>query len=87
MIVKVDFTKKDEVLLEKLDALCSSQYRSRPMMIKYILSEYLKGLDIEEPIVAKETIKKAIEEPKIDAPEEVGAEVEEIEIPLGVFDF
>jgi len=67
MIVKVEFEKED-LLLQQLDKLAKETYRSRPMMVKFILSEYFKGLDIEEPIVAKETTVKEEEvvEPKVE---------------------
>lgn len=84
MIVKVEFDK-DEELLKQLDNLCKTSYRSRPMCIKFILSEYFKGLDIQEPIVAKETITMEVVEPKVEVSV---SEVEmEEDIPLDALNF
>lgn len=84
MIVKVEFDK-DEELLKQLDNLCKTSYRSRPMCIKFILSEYFKGLDIQEPIAAKETITMEAIEPKVEVSI---AEVNvEDDIPLDALNF
>ncbi|MDY2882858.1 MAG: hypothetical protein SOT71_09430 [Romboutsia timonensis] len=89
MIIKLELDNNDE-LLQKLDALCKKEFRSRPQQVLFIVNKYFEQLEsesVEVPATKEVVIKKAIEEPKIVAPEDVEVGVEEIEIPLGVFDF